>query len=159
MNLTYPVINLGTSTLTLYNFFFGKFVYLRKFTMNNFYNNFYLGKIKIENPCCFFMGTSSISRIDLNFLVQGTLYFLNKLRLSFKNINIISESLGRISALEYGVSCFSKICKKQKFQKIFRKKFLYLNNLNNLNYYLNNSNTSYCFIVLQGSFECTNFFF
>jgi hypothetical protein len=124
--LTFPVQNLGNSIKSFKNFIEGKF-YLNFIIF--FYDYYNINFFYLENiiKIHFFLGMSLLNRIDANSIVFSIYnFFKNFNYYNYRNLNIISRFLGRISAFELGI--LPGIRSNMLNNKIF-------NNTNNINHY------------------------
>lgn len=152
---TFPVRNLGNSVKTLLNFLEGKVFKLYNYIYKNYLNFSFLGK-DLQNiyksKINLFLGSSALVRFDSSSLINGILYFLDKLGLNYNNLNLIYRYSGRINALDAGL-----INNKNNFLKLRSlKSFNYFCgvDIDSFNFNTINKNS---FNVYQGSFYPMDF--
>ena len=103
----YPIVNLGSTTLSLYKFFLGTLLVNKYFLFNSYYNiNHFLARNILTLNIL--LGSSSLIRNDSNNLLNYIFSYSNNLSLSLKSINVLSRNLGRISLMEVTSSNLKK---------------------------------------------------
>jgi len=100
-NLNYPVKSLGNSMSSMLKFFEGKLplnfiIFLSEYSNLNFLS---LSAVKKTH---FFLGSSLLSRLDLQTCLNGFFCVLRTLELNLSSLNVVSKFLGRLSAFETG---------------------------------------------------------
>lgn len=145
--LTYPVINFGNSIKNLLYFIEGKLFVLRSLYIKDYYNLVSQSGFN-PNTINFFIGLSVFKRFDGRDLLSSLLLLLNLFNLSLQFFHIINIKMGRISAMEFGLS-FSSI---QRYCSSLMSSFVYSCGVDSafFPYVILNKNS---FIVFQGFFS------
>lgn len=145
--MTFPVLNLSNSLKGLNSILEGKLNFLREIFFNKI--GYFNEKINLYSKPSIFLGMFLLNRIDFNDIFNSVSFFiLNFIKTDFRVLNILSNSLGRLSALELGFvpsvySNFSYNLKKVK------KSFSFFCGVDD---FIFNDNQNQ-FIVYQGSFR------
>jgi hypothetical protein len=104
--LTYPVINMGNSILSLKNLLEGKNNFLRELCLGDFFSLSLLNFRFIPyNAPKIFIGSAFLNRVDGNSVFNAVTSAFGRLlngSLSSSYLNVISHYLGKISASEIG---------------------------------------------------------
>lgn len=138
---TFPVVNIGSSVLSLYKYLLGLLLVNKYFLFNNYYNINYFNSNNILT-LNLFIGSSSIIRNDYNSILSSIFIFSRNLFLKIKNINILSRNLGRISYMELlpslNIKNIVKTTKLNKFNFFIGLDNIYINfkNRKNLNIFV-----------------------
>jgi NADH dehydrogenase/NADH:ubiquinone oxidoreductase subunit G len=158
--LSFPVINLGNSLKAFKYIIEARHSFLNYFCLNDFVSLKLLNfNFNLFNNFSFFLGSSSLYRIDANFFFDSLGFFMSKYskNLYFVNngLNVISNFLGRLSSFEVG--CLPGT-KSSNFCLNLRKKISFLYLLGTENFFFDNLEQNN-FVVYQGGFQEFGSFF
>jgi len=146
----YPVINIGSSLISLYKYLLGLSIANKYFLFNNYYNlnNFNCNNYFTLN---ILLGSSSLIRNDFNNVLKSLIYFLKNINMNINNMCILSRHLGKISSME--LNSYFNIKKLNKFTKL--NKFNFFIGVDNVYFKLKKKKYMN---VLVGFFFLFNFF-